>query len=188
MRVVFVNGSPKSDGNITALIELAAKEVEKKGGQSVIVRVQKALLSCKQPFCTCCSTPCNKSCYAGTYLEEAFDALKEADFIVFASPVYFGTMSGQMKCFFDKMRAMRAGGFLCGKRGAAISVGASISGGQETTIRSLHDAMLIVGMTICGDASCSEGPGHYGVRARQPASEDAFAKARLLSLVERIFE
>lgn len=188
MHVVFVNASPKGEGNTTNLISMAAKEVENRGGSCSVVSVQKALLSAKTPFCQCCSSPCNQSCYKDTHLEETFAELEKADFIIFASPVYFGSMSGQLKCYFDKMRALRAKGALHRKMGAAMTVGASPFGGQETTIRAIHDAMLVMGMNICGDGSLIGRPGHFGIRALQPAQEDAFAKKRIVSLVERIFE
>jgi len=41
-------------------------------------------------------------------LEEAYEILKKADAIVMGSPVYFGSVSAQLKAFFDKTRKLRS--------------------------------------------------------------------------------
>ena len=35
-------------------------------------------------------------------LTEVLEAIKKADTLVLASPVYFGDISGRLKCFFDR--------------------------------------------------------------------------------------
>ncbi|MDI6688874.1 MAG: NAD(P)H-dependent oxidoreductase [Actinomycetota bacterium] len=40
-------------------------------------------------------------------MEEVFNLLKQADGVVLGSPVYFGTVSAQMKAFWDKTRDIR---------------------------------------------------------------------------------
>ena len=45
--------------------------------------------------------------------------------------------------FFDKTRKLRGEKALYNKVGAGITVGASKYGGQETTIKALHDIMLV---------------------------------------------
>ena len=53
------------------------------------------------------TNPCSGVCYKGTELEEAFELLEKADGVIFGSPVYFGTVSAQMKAFADKARGLR---------------------------------------------------------------------------------
>ena len=72
---------------------------------------------------------------------------KRADFVVLGSPVYFGSMTGQMKCFFDKTRNARVIKWL-GKPMAAVTVGASKYGGQERTLEHIHSCVLVSGMTL----------------------------------------
>lgn len=85
--------------------------------------------------------------------------LIEADGIIVGSPVYFGTMSAEIKEMFDKSVAVRRN--LEGKIGAAFTTSGHHTGGKETTIFSILQAMLIHGMIIVGDP-ISVG-GHYGV-------------------------
>ena len=112
---------------------------------------------------------------------------KEDDFVVFGSPVYFGSMTGQMKCFFDKTRDARANKKWLGKPMAAVTVGASKYGGQERTLEHIHSCALVSGMTLIGNSSVS-GMGHFGVSAQKPANEDTYAINQCKILAERIIE
>ena len=82
--------------------------------------------------------------------------LLEYDGIIVGSPTYYGTLSAQIKELFDASVAFH--GQLDGKLGAAFSSAANIAGGNETTILSILEAMLIHGMIIQGDFKGD----HYG--------------------------
>jgi multimeric flavodoxin WrbA len=43
-----------------------------------------------------------ETCILEDDLAPVLEAVKEADVLVMASPVYFGDLSGQLKCFFDR--------------------------------------------------------------------------------------
>lgn len=85
--------------------------------------------------------------------------LISADGIIAGSPVYFGSMSAELKDMFDKNVGIRKR--LEGKVGAAFTTSGHHTGGKETTLFSIIQAMLINGMIIVGDP-LSVG-GHYGV-------------------------
>jgi len=85
--------------------------------------------------------------------------LVSADAIIVGSPVYFGSMSAEVKEMFDKSVAIRRK--LEGKIGAAFATSGHHTGGKETTIFSIIQAMLIHGMIIVGDPISAGG--HYGV-------------------------
>jgi NAD(P)H dehydrogenase (quinone) len=85
--------------------------------------------------------------------------LESADGIIVGSPVYFGTMSAEVKEMFDKSVAIRKK--LEGKVGAAFTTSGHHTGGKETTLFSIIQAMLIHGMIIVGDPISAGG--HYGV-------------------------
>lgn len=117
---------------------------------------------------------------------EAYDKVTKADFVIIGSPVYFGSMTAQLKAFFDKTRALRAEKAWLAKPIAAVSVGASKYGGQERTIEAIHSCAMVSGMTVVGNSGES-GMGHFGISAQRPAREDEYAKNTINSLVERIF-
>ncbi len=84
------------------------------------------------------------------------DDLLGYDAIVVGSPTYYGTMAAQVKQLIDD--AVVKHGQLDGKVGAAFSSSANIAGGNETTVLSILQAMLISGMVIQGDPQGD----HYG--------------------------
>jgi len=82
-----------------------------------------------------------------------------SDGIIAGSPVYFGTMAAELKEVFDKFVGLRRQ--MADKIGAAFATAADPSGGKETTIISIMQAMLIYGMLVVGDPL--DATGHYGV-------------------------
>ncbi len=84
------------------------------------------------------------------------DDLLGYDAIVVGSPTYYGGMAAQIKQLIDDSVVKH--GQLDGKVGAAFSSSANIAGGNETTVLSILQAMLISGMVIQGDPQGD----HYG--------------------------
>ncbi len=188
MYIVGLNGSPNKDGNTYYLINKIFNICNKEGIETEIINIPEVINACKTPFCTCCTSPCEKVCYKGTPLEEVYGKVTKADAVVIGSPVYFGSMTAQLKAFFDKTRAVRANREWIGKPAAALSVGGSKYGGQESTIKAIHDCMLVEGMTIIGSSSIESGAGHHGVAAHRPACDDEFANQRLVVMAQRLID
>lgn len=185
MYILAINGSPNKDGNTAFLLNEILSYCD--GAECEIINAHDAVVSAKTPFCTTCTTPCNKSCYRGTLLDELYEKVDNADFVIFGSPVYFGSMSAQLKTFFDKTRAVRGEKRWLGKPMAAVSVGATKYGGQERTIDHIHSCALVLGMQILGNGS-ELGMGHFGVSAQRPSKEDEYAKKQCESLAKVIME
>ena len=113
-------------------------------------------------------------------LKSAPEVTKEdfttADGIIAGSPVYFGTMAAELKAVFDKFVGLR--GEMENKVGAAFATSGDASGGKETTIMSIIQAMLIYGMIIVGDPL--DATGHYGTSCvGAPDSKTAINAAKL---------
>jgi len=93
----------------------------------------------------------------------------EADGIIAGSPVYFGSMASELKKIFDEFVDIRKK--MEDKVGAAFATSGDKSGGKETTLLSIIQAMLIYGMIIVGDPM--DATGHYGVSCTgRPSSRD----------------
>jgi len=97
----------------------------------------------------------------------------KSDGIIAGSPVYFGTMAYPMKETFDKYVGIR--GEMEDKIGAAFATSGDPTGGKETTIFSIFQAMLIYGMIIVGDPL--NATGHYGVACVGAPDRDTAANA-----------
>ena len=79
--------------------------------------------------------------------------------IIAGSPVYFGLMAAELKQVFDKFVGVRR--TMEDKIGAAFATSGDPSGGKETTMMSIIQAMLIYGMIVVGDPLSATG--HFGV-------------------------
>lgn len=185
MYVLALNGSHNNNGNTAYILNLILDYCKKMGAETECESVFEAVNDAKTPFCVSCSTPCSKQCYKGTKLDELFDKVTKADFVIFGSPVYFGSMTGQLKCFFDKTRAVRAEKKWLDKKMAPVAVGASKYGGQEHTQESIVACAQVLGMTVIGNSSQSA-MGHFGVLAQKPADKDEYAFVQAKVLAERI--
>lgn len=86
------------------------------------------------------------------------DDFLEAGGVIAGSPVYFGTMAGELKTVLDDFVSTRRK--MEGKVGAAFATSGDASGGKETTLMSILQAMMIYGMIIVGDPLSATG--HYG--------------------------
>lgn len=188
MLIIGLNGSPNKKGNTKFLLEKVLDKARDLGAETMIIEVAEILKSAKHIFCIACSTPCSGQCYRGTELERVFELLKKADGVVFGSPVYFGTVSAQLKALFDKSRRLRSEKGLYNTVGAGVTVGNSKYGGQETTMKALHDIMVVQGMIIVGDGYLENDCGHHGVSAQKPSAEDTVAIQRAEILAKRLAE
>lgn len=104
------------------------------------------------------------------------DDLRQADAIIIGSPVYFGSMAAPIKELVDRSVAIR--GSLKNKIGAAFVTSGHDTGGKETTIMSIIQAMLIHEMIVVGDPIAAGG--HYGAAALGEPDQEAINQGRAL--------
>lgn len=185
MYIVALNGSHNDEGNTAYILNKTLEKCKEHGAKTEMINVYKAVNDAKTPFCINCSTPCKRACYEGTLLEEAYEKVTKADFVIIGSPVYFGSMTAQLKAFFDKTRDIRAKKLWLAKPMAAVSCGASKYGGEERTVDAIQSCALVLGMTVVGtSAEC--GMGHFGISVQRPAKDDETADMQITNLSERI--
>ncbi|MTI81448.1 MAG: flavodoxin family protein [Firmicutes bacterium] len=186
MLIIALNGSPNADGNTAYLLREALETIKSENVETKFFQLSEALEQAKHPFCTCCTSPCSGVCFEGTELEKMYNDLRRVDGLILGSPVYFGTVSAQMKAFWDKTRALRKDKSLIDVVGGAVTSGGSRFGGQESTARALHDIMLVQGMTVVGDGYYHDDAGHQAACSQRPSSEDTEALKRTRILARRI--
>jgi NAD(P)H dehydrogenase (quinone) len=96
--------------------------------------------------------------------------------LIAGSPVYFGTMTAELKEVFDRYVGIRRK--MEDKIGAAFATSGDETGGKETTIMSILQAMLIYGMIIVGDPIAATG--HYGVACVGAPDKETIDNAKKL--------
>ncbi|MFH0811418.1 MAG: NAD(P)H-dependent oxidoreductase [Pseudomonadota bacterium] len=106
------------------------------------------------------------------------DELLKVEGVILGSPTYFGVMAAEMKQFVDK--SIKYFGKLGGKVGGAFATSGGIGGGNETTIFSMIEALLIHGMIIQGTTK----GGHYGPVAI--GAPDKRVEEECIALGERV--
>jgi len=87
------------------------------------------------------------------------DDFLDSNGVIAGSPVYFGIMAAELKKIFDEFIGVRKR--MEGKVGAVFATSGDPSGGKETTMMSIIQALLIYGMIVVGDPMSATG--HYGV-------------------------
>ena len=90
----------------------------------------------------------NKECAFKDDMQELYSILKDANGIIFASPVYNGGISSQTKAIMDRCRAAVASdkNFFKGKIGMGISLGGDRAGGQEAALQQIITFYVLNGM------------------------------------------
>jgi multimeric flavodoxin WrbA len=81
-------------------------------------------------------------------MQELYALLKEANGIIFATPVYNGGVSAQTKAVMDRCRAAVAADkdFFKFKIGMGIALGGDRIGGQEAALQQIHNFYVLNGM------------------------------------------
>lgn len=144
MKVLLINGSPRSQGcTFTALSEVA-KELNLEGIETEIFHIgTKPIRGCTD--CGVCSgTKSGKCAFDDDTVNVALDKAKAADGIVFGSPVHYAAASGQITSFLD--RFFYAGGGLPYKPGAAVVT--CRRGGSTAALEQLNKYFTISNMPV----------------------------------------
>lgn len=99
--VLVINGSPRVDGNSTRLAQSVAAGA---AGAGAVTLPTVHLEQLRFRGCQNCGG-CNETgvCVLQDDLTPVYAMLARANFWVFASPIYFDTISGQLKLFYDRL-------------------------------------------------------------------------------------
>jgi len=123
-KAVGIAGSPRRNGNSTSLLKAVLRGAEHQGAETAIIRLD----GLEFRGCRGCETCAPRDeCVVRDALTPVFETLRLADIWVLASPIYFDSVSGQMKLFFDRCHwlAVKDGkrqARLTGARAAAVIV------------------------------------------------------------------
>lgn len=101
MKIVAFNGSPKKEGNTYHAIKMVAEELEKEGLEVEVIHVgNKAIRGCLA--CNGCVRNQNEKCVIDDEVNGWIQKMKEADGIIFGSPVHYASVGATMKSFLDR--------------------------------------------------------------------------------------
>jgi len=105
MRVMAFNGSPRKTWNTATLLEQALKGAASQGAETELIHLYdlkfKGCISCFK-----CKTRGGKSygkCAVKDDLTPVLKKVEAADALILGSPIYFGTVSGEMHSFMERL-------------------------------------------------------------------------------------
>lgn len=142
IRLLGICGSPRRGATAYAVREALtyAESLGEVETEYVSVRHKKI------KFCIHCDYCVRKKqgCVFKDDVAEMYPSMEAADAWVLGTPVYQGTLSGQLKAVLDRCRAVVARDINAFKNkiGAAIAVGGDRVGGQEPAIMAIHSFYL----------------------------------------------
>ncbi len=100
MKIVTILGSPRSKGNSATIARQLADTAKDLGAETAIYELnQLSYRGCQG--CHACKTTLDH-CVLKDDLTEVLDAVRTADAVVLATPVYFGDVTGQYKTYLDR--------------------------------------------------------------------------------------
>ncbi len=176
MKVLMINGSPRMGSNTG----IALAEMEKVFAEEGIETVTMTIGNKDIRGCIACNR-CSElgKCVFDDMVNEAAAVLKEADGLVIASPVYWGSANGTLISFLDRL-------FYSRSFDTTMKVGASVAvarrGGLTATYDELNKYFGINGMPIAG--------GQYwnGVHGAAPgeAAQDAEGLQQMRTLARNM--
>ena len=144
LMIVGICGSPREQATDYVLKE-ALRMLNEKDFETRLWTVRGKWIE----FCTHCDYCLkNKGCFFQDDMQELYALLTEAKGIIFATPVYNGGVSAQIKALMDRTRALVAAdkNVFKGKIGMGIAIGGDRSGGQEFALMQIHTFYIINGM------------------------------------------
>lgn len=100
--VVIISSSPRKGSNSERLCAEFLRGAEEAGHQAELICLREKSIR----YCNACYA-CKKTgrCVLDDDMNDIMDKLTKADVIVLATPVYFYSMSGQLKVFIDRLVA-----------------------------------------------------------------------------------
>ena len=169
MKIIAINGSPRTIRSTTRrLAQFVLDGAAEAGAETEMID----LCDLRVTPCTACEgCSFNGICVFDDDIPVLVERMKEADGIVFASPVYINNVSGQMKIFFDRLADAIHYQVLAGKFGCSIAT--THTSGNDDVVAYQNHVLNYLAVVSVGGISVATGGDAEAVDARE-------ADARLL--------
>ncbi|MBN1662351.1 MAG: flavodoxin family protein [Deltaproteobacteria bacterium] len=147
MKVLGIVCSPRMGGNTEILMKEALQAAQEAGAEiRLFPLADKKIMPCDA--CGACEE--TGICIVEDDMQELYNALEDADGIIFGTPVYFLNVTAQAKAVIDRTYAFLRTRKLRGKVAAALVVARRIGAGQVLSL--LYTFFTVQRMIIAGGA------------------------------------
>lgn len=148
MKVVAVNGSSRSAGNTTLILNLVMNELSLEGIETELIELANKNIS---PCRGCFACKDRENCvFHDDDFGEVFEKIVHADGILLGSPVYSADVSSKMKAFLDRGGVIAATNPGILKHKVAAAVAAVRRAGGMTAVDTMNHFFLNKEMIIAG--------------------------------------
>ena len=183
-KIIAFIGSPRKHGYTYKLIQEVIKGAQSKGSEVKIYDLNdEGIKGCQG--CFYCRS--HEGCSTKDYLQPMYEDIKNADGVIFGSPIYFMQISGQSKQWLDRMYPMFEGtGFpfqarYPGKKAVTIfSQGNENKDAFQATIQFVNGSFSMFGWELTDSLLCSH-TGSPNFKLSDELLEQAFTAGELLA-------
>jgi len=102
VKVIVFHGSPRIEGNTDILLNEAVRGIREEGHDTKVFKLNFMNI---KPCQDCGGCEKNGTCIINDDMGEIYDALREADRIILASPIFFFGLSAQAKAMIDRCQS-----------------------------------------------------------------------------------
>lgn len=101
MKILILNGSPRTKGLISRMLGIMAEEARTRGAEVEEVQVSKLQI---RPCTGCMSCRSRNACILPEDdAQRILEKIQDVDVLIIGSPCYWGNMNGYLKVLFDRM-------------------------------------------------------------------------------------
>jgi multimeric flavodoxin WrbA len=136
MKTLGLSCSPRKSGNTVILLEEALSGAQQEGAETELFSVSRKDIRPCDGCWTCHQTG---KCHIEDDMQPLYAKMVESDGIIFGTPVYYYSMTGQAKIILDRMIALE--GKLANKIGGLIIVAGSL--GIITPAKDIYFTMVM---------------------------------------------
>lgn len=153
-KVIALAGSPRKRGNTGLLLEAAVKGAREAGGEVDVVYTNSLKI---RPCQGCNSCAKLAGCIYQDDMTGLIEAFKAADAFIVSSPVYFGSVSAQLKLVIDRCQSLwmqrlktlqQQGGSLVGKKPGLFLATSGHPNHKGTRFNSSLEVVKIYGYAV----------------------------------------
>jgi multimeric flavodoxin WrbA len=168
MKILAIHGSPRTVRSTTRkLADFVLEGAAEVGAETEMID----LCDYRVIPCTACEgCSFNGICVYEDDVPAIVARMKEADGIIFASPVYIDNVSGQMKLFFDRLADAIHYQLLAGKFGCSIAT-THTSGGDDV-VTYMNHVLNYLGVTSVGGLGVARGGNAEPVDAAETSARE----------------
>ena len=173
MKVLIINGSPHQNGNTSIAIDEMTKVFDAEGVETDVVQIGNKDVR----GCIACGTCAERGkCVFDDVVNEIAEKFRDADGLVIASPVYYGSANGTLVSCLDRL-------FYSTPFDKTMKVGASVvvarRGGCSATFDELNKYFTISNMPVASSQYWNSAHGRTAGEASQ--DEEGLQTMRVLA-------